>query len=459
MFKAAIRVNKITSIAQLRGATLHAERADDTSRARLREGAEPGAGLAWSKAPKSDRDYLAAYKAHKAELGAGERKGAPLCMQALCVVSPEWVKKGGDLHDPDNPHNRALFEQAKAWAESWAGEGSVFGARLDLDEAGGAVVDLMISPVRESRGKPIISTQKALTELKATTGERNEYSSLQTSWSNWARQTLDASIERGTRKTITDRQHLTPETYGAIKDKAREEVLRDLQHDKQDQALTNALQSASGLSVGALDDLRDLLLLKREMEAHRAAPEAYSPPQSFPLDESIQTHPTLPDITGSGWAMTWKVREGANNIIDIASRFGMDMDDDRKGYEPGKAFFPALTDRMHLTAVIAKCAEYCAKAEAFVKNLIAEAWDNPHRFDHHELWPEGASEAVERNERNLGLRMPPVTEKVPEPVQEPGIEQGEVAATATEPQTPAAEESSQQEPTHRARDDGIDWSH
>ena len=102
MFKAAIRVNKITSIAQLRGATLHAERADETSKARLREGAEPGAALAWSKAPQSDRDYLAAHKAHKAELGAGERKGAPLCMQALCVISPEWVKAAGDLHDPDN---------------------------------------------------------------------------------------------------------------------------------------------------------------------------------------------------------------------------------------------------------------------------------------------------------------------------------------------------------------------
>ena len=109
MFKAAIRVNKITSIAQLRGATLHAERGDETSQARLREGAEPGAGLAWSKAAESDRDYLAAFKAHKAELGAGERKGAPLCMQALCVVSPEWIKAAGDLHDPDNPRNRALF--------------------------------------------------------------------------------------------------------------------------------------------------------------------------------------------------------------------------------------------------------------------------------------------------------------------------------------------------------------
>lgn len=131
-------------------------------------------------------------------------------MQALCVVSPEWVKAAGDLHDPDNPRNRALFDQAKSWAESWAGKGAVFGARLDLDEAGGAVVDLMISPVRTSRGKPVISTQKALVELKAATGERNEYSALQTSWADWSREHLDSQIERGTRRTITDRQHLTP---------------------------------------------------------------------------------------------------------------------------------------------------------------------------------------------------------------------------------------------------------
>ncbi|OSP52876.1 hypothetical protein, partial [Pseudoruegeria sp. SK021] len=165
MFKAAVRVKKLTTIAQLRGATIHAKRADETSRARLREDAEAGEGLAWSKA-ENDRDYLAAYKAHKADLKARERKGAPLCMQALCVISPEWVEKAGDLHNPENPRNQALFAQAKAWAESWAGKDAVFGARLDLDEAGGAVVDLMISPVRESRGKPVISTQKALKELK-----------------------------------------------------------------------------------------------------------------------------------------------------------------------------------------------------------------------------------------------------------------------------------------------------
>ena len=92
MFKAAIRANKIKSIAQLRGATLHAERHDETGKARVREDAEPGHALAWSKAD-NDRDYLAAFKAHKAEMGAGERKNAPLCMQALCVVSPEWVGK------------------------------------------------------------------------------------------------------------------------------------------------------------------------------------------------------------------------------------------------------------------------------------------------------------------------------------------------------------------------------
>nr|AAQ19958.1 unknown [Paracoccus methylutens] len=44
MFKAAIRVNKFTSIAQLRGASLHAQRHDETGKARVREDAEPGFG-------------------------------------------------------------------------------------------------------------------------------------------------------------------------------------------------------------------------------------------------------------------------------------------------------------------------------------------------------------------------------------------------------------------------------
>ena len=198
MFKAAIRVNKITSIAQLRGASLHAQRHDETGKARVREGAVPGEGLAWSKLDGNERDYLAAFKVHKAETGAGERKGAPIALQAICVVSPEWVSRAGDLHDPANPRNRQLHDEAKAWAESWAGDGAVFASRLDLDEKGGAVVDLMVSPVRESRGKPVISTNKALGELKGATGERNEYAALQTSWADWCGERLDAAIVRGT---------------------------------------------------------------------------------------------------------------------------------------------------------------------------------------------------------------------------------------------------------------------
>lgn len=200
MFKSAIRVNKIKTVAQLRGLSLHAERHDEIGQARVREGAVAGEALAWSKAEGSDRDYLAAFKAHKAELGAGERKNAPIAMQALCVVSPEWVQQAGDLHDRANPRNVALFEQAKAWAESWAGKGAVFGVRLDLDEKGGAVVDLMIAPVRDSRGKPIISTQKPLNELKAATGERNEYAALQTSWAEWCQEHLDIYLA-----SVTDR--------------------------------------------------------------------------------------------------------------------------------------------------------------------------------------------------------------------------------------------------------------
>lgn len=404
MYKAAVRVNKITSISQLRGATLHAQRADETSRARLREGVEPCTGLDWSK-DENPRDYLSAFKAHKTELGAKERKNAPLCMQALCVVSPEWVRDAGYLHDPDNPRNRALFDQAKAWAESWAGKGAVFATRLDLDEEGGAVVDLMIAPVRDSRGKPVISTQKALTELKAATGERNEYSALQTSWADWAREHLDASIERGLRKEITSRQHLSPETYGLVKDQARSEAA---QERDQSAELLPAIHAASERSEVVLEDLAAYLTLERELQAHKRDPRGYQPPQehSWRLDDTIEG-----SLRGTDdpWPAIYAVRRGSERVIEAASRFGIGWNDDKDGYEAGRAIFPALADRMHLTAALAKCADFCAKAEAFVKNTLARMQGREAPYpDHSALWPQGATQAVERNERNLGLRAPEV---------------------------------------------------
>lgn len=396
MFKAAIRVNKFTSIAQLRGASLHAQRHDETGKARVRDDAEPGFGLAWSKA-ENDRDYLAAFKAHKSELGAGERKGSPLCLQAICVVSPEWVEKAGNLHDPDNPHNRQLFDQAKAWAESWGGEGSVIATRLDLDEKGGAVVDVLVSPVRESRGKPVISTNKALRELKEATGERNEYSALQTSWADWCRENLDSEIVRGTRKEITQRQHLSPETYGAVMDKARESVRAP------SEGLWDAIRDAD-LSERQTEALSGLLTLKGEIVRHRAEGSAYEPPRGALTLDRVGG-----DASTDPWPFIEAIRSGAEGIYDTAHRCGVGLRENMGDrYEAGRDLFPSPADRMHLAAVVAKCGAFMARMEAAVKNMLRP--DVP-QIEDRTCWPQEASAEVERHEMNLGLTAPAVREE------------------------------------------------
>jgi hypothetical protein len=424
MFKAAIRVNKIKTVAQLRGATLHAQRHDEIGRARVREGAVPGTALAWSKA-ETYRDYLAAFRAHKAELKAGERKGAPLAMQALCVVSPEWVQQAGDLHDPKNPRNIALCRQARAWAESWAGKGAVFGLRLDLDEKGGAVVDLMIAPVRDSRNKPVISTQKALIELKAATGERNEYAALQTSWAEWCREHLDQNITRGLRRELTAREHLSPETYGQVMDKAREAVQRPAE------SLRGALQAAE-LSWEDTDLLRDYLLLRGEISRHKADPHGYEPPAG---EVDRQWVESASGSERNSWKLISAFRKGAEQIVEVAHRFGVGLDELRRpdGHEAGRKWFPALADRLHLGAVIAKCGVFCAQAEAFVKNLRIE--DPSHHLKPENLWPKKAPELVERYNLHLGLDLPQLSQ--------PRHERGQVQA----------KEVKQQE---RRRDEGHD---
>ncbi len=396
MFKAAIRVNKITTIAQLRGASLHAQRHDEIGKARVREGAEAGFGLAWSKAEGNDRDYLAAFKAHKAELGAGERKNAPLCLQAICVVSPEWVEQAGGLHDANNPRNRQLFDQAKAWAESWGGKGSVIATRLDLDEKGGAVVDVLVSPIRGSRGKPVISTNKALGEMKAATGERNEYAALQTSWAEWCQAHLDREIVRGTRKELTQRQHLSPETYGAVMDKAREAVQRPAE------TLRGALQAVD-LSWDDADLLRDYLLLRGEISRHREDPRGYRVPHGD-IDEERVEH-RAPE-TWDHWPLISAFRRGAERVVEAAYRFGMGWNDLKRpdGHERGREWFPSLTDRLHLGAVIAKCGQFCAYAEAFVKSFRVKDPERHLQMDR--LWPEDSTELVQRYNRHLGLDLP-----------------------------------------------------
>ena len=396
MFKAAIRVNKFSTIAQLRGASLHAQRHDETGKARVREDAAPGFGLAWSKA-ENDRDYLAAFKAHKTEMGAGERKNAPIALQAICVVSPEWVEKAGNLHDPDNPHNRQIFDQAKAWAESWGGEGSVIATRLDLDEKGGAVVDVLISPVRESRGKPVISTNKALREVKEATGERNEYSALQTSWADWCRQNLDRDIVRGTRKEITQRQHLSPETYGAVMDKARESLRAP------SEGLWDTIRDAD-LSEGQTEALSALLMLKGEITRHKAEGSAYEPPRGALTLDRVGG-----DASTDPWPFIEAIRSEAERVYEAAQRFGLGLRENMGDrYEAGRDLFPSLSDRMHLALVVAKCGAFCALIEATVKNMLRR--DTP-ELEERTCWPQDAAAEVARHEINLGLTAPVVGDR------------------------------------------------
>ena len=142
---------------------------------------------------------LDAFEAHMARAGARQRKGAPLALRLSCGV-PEGLGRTRDARGDRSAHPpKPLPEQAADWAESWAGPGSVVLARtegLDGDKA-----ELLVAPVRDSRGKPVVSTQKALTELVRQTREQTEYGALQTSWAGWCAAHVDPGIERGTRRT------------------------------------------------------------------------------------------------------------------------------------------------------------------------------------------------------------------------------------------------------------------
>jgi hypothetical protein len=465
VFKAAVRVNKMRALAQLRGATLHAQRHDETGQLRVREGAVAGTGLAWSKA-ENPRDYLAAFRAHKAELHAGERKGAPLALQVLCVVSPEWVQTTGGLHDPDNPRNRQLFDQARAWAEGWAGKGAVFASRLDLDEKGGAVVDLLVAPVRESRGKPVISTQKALTELKAQAGERNEYSALQTSWADWCRAHLDQSIVRGTRREVTAREHLSPETYGAVMDQARAAVREAPQ-------TLMATLARTELTHEDAEELGDYLLLKGEVARHKALGAAYEPPGALNRAEDVEVAVHLRDPRRGPWPVIEAIRAKANQVLNAAARFGLgyhELQGDRS-YGLGRELFPRLEDRMRLSAVVAHCGAFCARIEATVKNLILGQAHGRAPVHERDCWPQGAAQELERHQRALGPAAPEVRAAKAHTAEAPAATLGAIkdrlaavvarsAAQEAVHATPKPQPSlKDQAPTHGRRERGRDRGH
>lgn len=215
---AAIRCKRLRSIAMIVAAEKHARREDQSCGRRLLEGRHMFAdrtadNLAWSPT----EDPLAiydAFKNRKKEAGASERKGSALGLHLLAVVSPELIKESGDLHDPDNPVNQRIFEQAKVWAEQEFGAGSLIHARMDMDEKGGGVVDLVVVPVHQQtiRGKTknIISTRKALADISDRWGDYRSFSAMQNSFADFARKNIDERIVRGVPKEISDALHYEP---------------------------------------------------------------------------------------------------------------------------------------------------------------------------------------------------------------------------------------------------------
>ena len=159
--------------------------------------------------------YRQAWRNHMEAQGAGIRKNAKMGLHLIVGVSPAWIAETGDVHDPRNPRNVALFCEARMWAEKALG--GVFGVRLDVDEKGGGVVDVLVAPIREQgrmgARRPFVAVTQALRELARTCDRGMSYSAMQDSWTAWARRRLSPTIERGEARAQTQREHLSPEDY------------------------------------------------------------------------------------------------------------------------------------------------------------------------------------------------------------------------------------------------------
>ncbi|RRH68154.1 hypothetical protein [Falsigemmobacter faecalis] len=294
-FKAVIRAGSLKSIGTGRGgiasAESHAKRLDPVAQGRVVLPRDP---IAWCKAESGPMDYVEAFKAHKREFGAGERKGAGLAIEFKAVVSPEWLAEGGaDPRDPNNPRVRQLVVEAQTWAESWGGAGSVWAVRYDTDERGAGVVDLFMSPVRQQahksgKAKAVISCRKAKAELLEAEQAldpnlKTSGAAMQSSWARWCQQRLDARIERGQSKELTGREHVHAEVYAREAEKAKDanleiyedacreanQIIADAHADAQ--IATERAKEAEHMEKAALARLGPLRAAVEALEAHEAA--------------------------------------------------------------------------------------------------------------------------------------------------------------------------------------------
>lgn len=213
----------------LQAMTNHARRQDSVSLERV-DRTRTKDNLICSAYCSDPTDLRRAYAERKALAVAKEYGKAAIGLHIIAGVSPEYIAREGDPHDPHNPANFRVFEHAQAWAEAEFGAGSVISARMDMDEAGSGVVDLFIVPVREmkmrGKSKQIISVNKALEEIRekhAKPGEIGAYASVNTSWVQYAQEHLDSELKRGVSKAESGREHVISDVFRVEAEKIREE--------------------------------------------------------------------------------------------------------------------------------------------------------------------------------------------------------------------------------------------
>ena len=224
-----VRCAKVLSRGHLGAMQRHARGQDSISRSRRREDANEYRALAWDfdqnellKCKLGSRKLLNVTDAFEHHLAVNKvealRKGAPIALHLIVGVSDEWVTENGDLHDPNNRRNSKLLRTAVGWAEQELG--GCFSARLDLDEKGGAVVDIFLSPIDHKKTKRktsvTISTHKALKRLADKHNQVMSFSALQDSCTEYANEHLGAKFDRGESKAQTRRENMRPEEYAKM---------------------------------------------------------------------------------------------------------------------------------------------------------------------------------------------------------------------------------------------------
>ena len=242
------RSRPIKTVQGLVAASRHGARADKSAARRMRPGADPERRAFCLRGPGVDDegkrtpskagyigtptpgdplppacDYLQAFKDRKTLAGARERKGSALALHVLLGVSSQWLEETGGLHDPANRRIQQLIQVGNSWARETFGKDSVIGLRYDLDERGGAVLDILVTPVsdlkfgRSKVAKPTVSVRQALDALAARHGVSRamSFSAVNTSWAEYAARKLDKRLKRGQPKKETAREHIAPDAFKA----------------------------------------------------------------------------------------------------------------------------------------------------------------------------------------------------------------------------------------------------